>query len=76
VWINIKDGLPPEYQPVLVTDGEKILVGEIGGWGWQASGVEGYEWEWEFEQSYARDPKIITHWANLPKPPDKHEIST
>lgn len=60
----------PRDTPILVTDGEVVVVVEIGEH-WRGSertwpvGGFGDEWEWEFEL------EDLTHWMTLPKPPEK-----
>ena len=60
----------PRDTPILVTDGEVVVVVEIGEY-WRGServwpvGGFGDEWEWEFEL------EDLTHWMTLPKPPEK-----
>lgn len=73
-WIPVSEGLPPLETPVLVTDGKQILVGKLStqtwpdeGVYWEAIGVEGYEWEWDFEDICKK--RLITHWSALPALP-------
>lgn len=73
-WVSVDKRQPTSNVPVLVTDGNQILVGEWGEeygvrTGWRAVGVEGYEWEWDFE-NYDQDSPI-THWMSLPEFPIK-----
>ncbi len=67
-WIDIKEQLPPHAIGILITDGKivtcakaQIKNNEV----FWFSGHEflGYDWEWDFEL------KDITHWAELPEPP-------
>jgi hypothetical protein len=81
-WIHVSDSLPEIRTPVLLTDGKTVLVGqredaayraESGQkqWRWCASGVDGYEWDWDFDDIYTDDP--VTHWMPIPAlPRDSH----
>ena len=57
----------PKNVPILVTDGKCIISVELGEWvgkDWfNAHGVTGDEWEYEF------DPRDATHWMPLPELP-------
>lgn len=73
-WIALSETLPPEYTPVLATDGEYCVVVEwydpLGRRGetmpdWQVVGLFGHEMEWQFHQN------TITHWMPLPALPEK-----
>lgn len=72
-WVRSSRSLPAAGTPVLVTDGKSVLVGEcevVNGFvSWVASGVDGHEWEWEFDDY--EDQGKITHWMPLPQPPAK-----
>lgn len=69
-WIPIKDKLPEEDTPVLVTDGKIISVAQLELFGdrksiwWDIVGCEGVESESYF------DHEKVTHWMPLPKLPD------
>ena len=83
-WIHVSEGLPAFHVPVLLTNGrDSILVGERDrrrcpihsgekAWKWQACGVGGYEWEWEFDGFYGGDP--VTHWMPLPNLPTTEKV--
>ena len=71
-WTHVSAGLPPNDTPVLVTDGESVLVGKyeadfFGRPKWCAVGVSGYEWSWDFDDFDSPCP--ITHWMPLPSLP-------
>ena len=75
-WTPVAN-IPPLDTPMLVTDGKQILVGKLiePCWPdskpcWEACGVEGYEWEWDFD-THLKCP--ITHWAPLPSLPGENE---
>jgi len=57
----------PKNTPILVTDGDVIVVvkrGEFVGKDWiDEVGFGGYEWDWNFEW------EDLTHWMPLPEPP-------
>jgi hypothetical protein len=59
----------PRGTPILVTDGETIVVcerGECAGKDWMDSvGFGGYEWDWYIEWDR------LTHWMPLPDQPRK-----
>ena len=73
-WIAVKDRMPENDVDVLVTDGKAVLVGYLckspffDAAKWGASGVEGYEWEWEFDV-WRDGEEVITHWMELPAIP-------
>ncbi len=70
-WIKITDKEPLMEKPVLITDGKVIVVAsrskgflhEDGENIWKPLGIEGYEWDWYF------DDREITHWMELPELP-------
>jgi len=69
-WISVKDKLPDENISVLVTDGEQILIGYYEKrWGWSASGVSGYDFEWEFDDTFRRESPVA-YWSELPELPN------
>ena len=65
-WISVNDSLPEGDVPVLVTDGDQVLVGEriYGIREWKCVGVGGPDWYWDFD-NYG----TITHWMPLPDLP-------
>jgi hypothetical protein len=75
-WTHVSKNLPDIGAPVLLTDGKSILVGERVNaeyrvdkpWRWVATGVDGYELEWDFDFYGSKDP--VTHWMTLPALPD------
>lgn len=72
-WISVKDRLPDENVPVLVTyksifDGSYCSDGiainnEYGQWIWWDEGIA--------EEEVSAE---ITHWALLPEPPGREEV--
>ncbi len=67
-WIDIKQTLPTNGKPVLITDGKIVTASEPCVMNeriiyFSAHGFVGYDMEEDFEESE------ITHWAELPKPP-------
>lgn len=70
-WFPVSDALPSYNTSVLVTDGEIMSVAKYveKTWiddsdTWEISHVEGYEWEWEFDNM-----RKVTHWSPLPHLP-------
>lgn len=70
-WIDIKESLPPQSKPVLISDGFWIVVATWHGKHkdteipiWNPYGIGGYEVEWDWE-----DENIIA-WMELPLPPE------
>lgn len=54
----------PHEVPILVTDGEFIVVASLDLTRWPgAVGFRGHEWEWDFQET------SLTHWMPLPEPP-------
>lgn len=54
----------PEGLPILVTDGEFIVVAQLDSTGWpDAVGFRGNQWDWDFEET------ALTHWLPLPELP-------
>lgn len=83
-WTRVEDGLPDFGVPVLLTDGKDVLVGYRNKaeyraqrgqkpWRWHASGVDGAEWDWDFDEFYSGDP--VTHWSPLPELPNTKEVT-
>jgi hypothetical protein len=78
IWNNVSEILPEFDVPVLLTDGETVLVGyrvdasyrkgEQEKWYWAPCGISGPEWEWDFDDSYGDDQ--VTHWMTIPKLPN------
>jgi hypothetical protein len=62
-WQKIETA--PKGQPILVTDGHIVTALSLVNNSNFPDGVGfgGYEWEWDF------DPRDLTHWMPLPKPP-------
>jgi hypothetical protein len=78
IWKHVSESLPEIGVPVLLSDGKSILVGKRETswhrathgerpWRWEACGVTGDEWEWEYDDFGTRDP--VTHWMPLPVVP-------
>lgn len=56
-WISVKDRLPNDGDPVLISDGNLVREGTFLKW-------DGYN-SW----CQPRGMKEVTHWMPLPKPP-------
>ena len=67
-WVKVDDSLPESGKPVMITDGESIVIGTNTEFGyWIPSGVEAYN---NAKIMLSMDVDNITHWAeltNLPK---------
>ena len=71
-WISVKDKLPKKYERVLVTDSKNICLHyKQSMWNWE--GGEGEDLYCDCDQNeYSCDiiEGNITHWMELPKPPE------
>ena len=71
-WVNVKDRLPEENKDVLVfTELGKMAIGFYGG-----NNIYWYLYVGDnSEGGYELNGEKITHWAQLPKPPEGFEYS-
>ncbi len=78
-WISVKDRLPKEYEPVLVTYKSSSSVGRK----WCSDGLATIDkckiWHWwdsgDIGDEVDEENKI-THWMPLPEPPKEQENET
>lgn len=74
MWqVYTKENCPKQGQHVLITDGKKVMAASYqpngsntyhnDPWIWEAIGVDGQEWRWDFEDGE------ITHWQPVPDLP-------
>jgi len=61
-WISVKDKLPRKRQVVLVSDGKSVSCGMFRGIDFGSN----ENWIWRGNRD-----KIVTHWQELPEPPEE-----
>lgn len=67
-WILAEDKLPPEYRWVLIYYKGQMHVGRISNYTW---GKGGKDWWWGNDNySTPVETGAVTHWAELPDPPE------